>query len=115
MLVVLFSVQLVFGFIGYVVMKRARYFEQYVSGEKKSSGSYALICPGVALFVFANFVINPGLVGLGVMDKFSIAYFMAYLPLVAVQALTIKVYFQLNRKLIAPATHGDTGALAPAE
>lgn len=115
LLAVLFSVQLVFGLIGYVVMKRAKYFEQYVSGEKKSSGAYALICPGVALFVFANFLINPGLVGLGVMDKFSIAWFVAYIPLVVLQALTIKVYFQLNGKLIAPVTRGDTGALAPAE
>ena len=115
LLAVLFSVQLVFGLIGYVVMKRARYFEQYVSGEKRSSGAFALICPGVALFVFANFLLNPGLVGLGVMDKFSIAYFVAYIPLIALQVLTIKVYFQLNGKLIAPVSRGNTGALAPAE
>ena len=114
MLAVLFSIQLVFGVIGYAVMKRARYFEQYVSGEKRSSGAFALICPGVALFVFANFVINPGLVGLGVMDKFSIAYAVAYLPLVVLQALTIKVFFQLSGKLITSEAR-DTGALAPAE
>jgi hypothetical protein len=113
-LTTLFAIQLVFGLVGYMVMKRSRYFETYVSGQKKSSGSYALICPGVALFVFANFVINPGLVGLGVIDKFSIVWAVLYLPLIALQLVTIKVFFQLNAKLITPPA-ADTGALAPAE
>ncbi|MCI5075681.1 hypothetical protein [Oricola sp.] len=114
LLAVLFSIQLVFGFIGYAVMKRARYFETFVSGDKKSSGSFTLICPGVALFVFANFLVNPGLVGLGVLDKFSIAYAVIYVPLVAVQLLTIKVFFQLSGKLITNEPR-DTGAMVPAE
>jgi len=115
MLATLFSIQLVFGLVGYAVMKRARYFEQYVSGEKRSSGAFTLICPGVALFVFANFLINAGLLGIGVMDKFSIGYFVAYAPLVVLQALTIKVFFQLSGKLITTERHDDTAALAPAE
>ena len=102
-------VQLLFGVLGYAVMRRTGYFETYVTGPGKSPGSFALICPGVALFVFANFVINPGLVGLGVMEKFSIAWYLAYAPLVALQALTIATFFKLSGKLItsdrpAPAT-----------
>ncbi len=97
----LFSIQLVFGFVGYVVMKRFGYFEHYVSGEGKSAGSYALICPGVALFVFANFLIHPGLIGIGVLDKFSVTYFVLYMPLVALQVLTIRTFFRLNAKLLA--------------
>lgn len=110
----LFATQLVFGFVGYVVMKRFGYFEHYVSGDGKSPGSYALICPGVALFVFANFVIHPGLIGIGVLDKFSIAYFVLYAPLVALQLLTIRTFFRLNSKLLAS---DDTSrmTLAPAE
>ncbi|WP_421858070.1 TsoY family (seleno)protein [Oricola sp.] len=113
-LVSLFAVQLVFGIVGYAVMRRSRYFETYVSGEGKSSGSYALICPGVALFVFGNFVVNPGLVGLGVLAKFSIAWFAIYVPLVVLQLTTIKVFFRLNSKLLKPAER-DPGALVPAE
>ena len=97
----LFAIQLVFGFLGYVVMKRFGYFEHYVSGDGRSPGSYALICPGVALFVFANFLIHPGLVGIGVLDKFSVAYFALYVPLVALQLLTIRTFFRLNSKLLA--------------
>ena len=113
-LVSLFAVQLVFGIVGYAVMRRSGYFATFVSGGKKSSGSYALICPGVALFVFGNFVINPGLVGLGVLTKFSIAWFALYVPLVVLQLMTIKVFFQLNGKLLKPEER-DPGALVPAE
>lgn len=96
----LFAIQILFGLIGYSVMKRFGYFEHYVTGDGKSPGSYALICPGVALFVFANFVINPGLVGIGVLTKFSLAWFIIYAPLVLLQLKTIQVYFCLNRKLL---------------
>ncbi|MBO6637300.1 MAG: hypothetical protein JJ920_05130 [Roseitalea sp.] len=99
-LATLFSVQILFGVLGWAVMKRTRYFETYVSGPAKSPGSFALICPGVALFVFANFLINPGLVGLGVMEQFSIGYFIAYAPLVVLQLLTIRTFFRLSGKLI---------------
>jgi hypothetical protein len=100
LLTVLFSIQLVFGLLGYMVMKRFGYFEHFVTGEGRSPGSYALICPGVALFVFANFVINAGLVQIGVIDKFSIAWFVLYVPLVYLQAKTIAVYFRLNGKML---------------
>ena len=95
-------------------MKRSRYFETFVTGPRNSSGAYALICPGVGLFVFANFLINPGLVALGVMEQFSLAWFIAYAPLVALQLMTIKVFFQLNAKLLK-SVEPETGALAPAE
>jgi len=95
-------------------MKRTRYFETYVSGPEKSPGSFALICPGVALFVFANFVINPGLVGLGVMEQFSIAWYVAYVPLVAIQLLTIRTFFRLSGKLIT-SDRPAPAAMVPAE
>ncbi len=113
-LISLFAVQLLFGVIGYAVMKRTRYFETYVTGEAKSPGSFALVCPGVALFVFANFVINPGLVGLGVMEKFSIAWYVAYAPLVALQVLTIATFFRLSGKLISSDRAAPAG-MVPAE
>ncbi len=47
-----FSLQLIFGFLGYKVMKENKYFENYIHGKEKSPQSYALICPGVALIVF---------------------------------------------------------------
>lgn len=113
-LITLFSIQLAMAFVGYGVIRRTRYFETYVTGPAKSPGSFTLICPGVALFVFANFVINAGLVSLGVVSKFSIAYVALYLPLVALQVFTIAVFFKLMRKLITSDTTIPQ-ALAPAE
>ncbi len=113
-LTVLLALQLVFGMLGYAVMKRFGYFETYVSGEGRSPGSFALICPGVALFVFANFFINPGLVGIGLVEPFSVVYFALYLPLVALQLKTIQVYWRLNAKLLTEEQPRPAG-LVPAE
>lgn len=110
----LLALQLVFGLIGYAVMKRFGYFEHFVTGEGRSPGSFALICPGVALFVFANFFINPGLVGIGLIEQYSVAYFALYLPLVALQLKTIQVYWKLNGKLVAE-EQPKPATLAPAE
>ncbi|WP_018945590.1 hypothetical protein [Thioalkalivibrio sp. AKL17] len=100
--------QLVFGLIGYVVMKKLGYFRDYIHGEKKSPVSYALICPGVALVVFSWFFINLGLVSNGVVEQFSVAYFALLAPVVYLQVVTIATLFRLNRKLLRaePATEG---------
>gem|GEM_PF-4335262 len=42
---VIISIQLIFGFIGYKVMRANKYFVNYLNGDKKSPTSYALICP----------------------------------------------------------------------
>jgi hypothetical protein len=114
MLASLFSIQIIMAFIGYGVIRRTNYFKTYVYGPAISAGSFALICPGVALFVFANFLIHPGLIGVGVLEQFSIAYTLLYLPLIALQLFTIKIFVQLSMKLIGKhVIAGDT--LAPAE
>ncbi len=94
------SIQLLFGWIGYTVMKQVGYYDTYVSGPKNSPGSYALICPGVALFVFGMFFIHVGLVKTGVVPKFSIAYFALIAPLVYLQLKTIWVMLRLDRKML---------------
>ena len=88
-LISIFAIQILFGLIGWSVMKRVGYYDRWIAGSDKSPGSYALICPGVALFVLGNFVINAGLVELGVLSSLSIAYFALYAPLIAIQITTI--------------------------
>jgi hypothetical protein len=82
-------------------MRRVGYFGRWVNGPEKPARSFVLVCPGVALFVFGNFMINPGLVGIGVIAPFSLAYGLLYLPLVAVQIATIWLFVKLTRKLIS--------------
>lgn len=54
---VVVSIQLVFGILGYKVMKQLNYFEEFVNGENRSPVSFALICPGVAFMVFGMFLL----------------------------------------------------------
>lgn len=100
-LISLFAIQILFGLIGWSVMKRVGYFERWITGPEKSPGSYALVCPGVALFVFGNFVINAGLVKIGVVAPMSVTYFALYAPLIAIQVVTVWLFFKLNNKMLS--------------
>lgn len=97
---VILSLQIMFGLIGYVVMKRIGYFEEYLHGEKRSPGSYALICPGVAVFVFGMFFIFYGLVRNGLVERFSTAYFIILIPFTLIQLKTAKLMLRLNKRLL---------------
>ena len=104
---IILSLQIVFGILGYSVMRKLGYFQDYIHGDKKHVGSYALVCPGVALFVFGIFFITFGLVKNDVIEKFSLAYFMLLAPFVIVQIKTVLTLVKLNRRLLRqpPAPH----------
>lgn len=93
------SVQIIFGILGYKVMKMNGYFDKYIySNDTKSSVSFALICPGVAFMVFGMFFINFGLTYNGVLEKYSIAYFLLMVPFIYIQYVTVKTFFTLKKK-----------------
>lgn len=107
-----FALQLLFGGLGYMVMKQVRYAETFIDGEKRSAGSYSLICPGVALFVFGMFLIHFGLVQTGLLVKFSWPYYGLIALLAMVQIKTVLTMWKLDHKLLrpdrsAPATGGE--------
>ncbi len=94
----LLSVQIIFGLLGLEILKRVGYAGQFLSGPENSVGAYALICPGVAFGVLTQFWINPGLVGVGLVAKFSLVYWgLTLLPL-ATQVAMVWLYFHLNRR-----------------
>lgn len=92
------AMQIVVGIIGFAVLSKTRYFEMFTKGEKKSPGSYGLICPGVAFFVFGMFFIHWGLVENGIVAKYSIAHYALMIPFFLIQMKTIQVLTSLNRK-----------------
>lgn len=94
------ALQIFFGLIGYRVMKLIGYYGEFISGDSRSVITYAAICPGVAFFVMGNFLMNKGLVAAGLFPKFSIIYFILYIPLVIIQAKTILALNHLNKKLL---------------
>lgn len=94
------SMQILFGLIGWAVMRRLGYFRDYVRGDKGNAGTFALICPGVAFFVFGLFFITFGLVKTGLVAHMSLLYFLLMLPFVLVQLKTVQVMLRLKRNLL---------------
>ena len=92
------SLQIIFGLLGFSVMKKIGYFKAFVDSEKKSPVSFALICPGVAFMVFGMFFINFGLTYNSIIDKYSVAYFILMLPFVYIQYKTVIYFFKLKNK-----------------
>lgn len=94
------SIQLIFGFIGYKVMKANGYFKDFIYGKEKSPWSYALICPWVALVVSWFFFLHLGFVKTWIVEKFSITYFVLLAPIVYLQLKTIYILYKLNKKML---------------
>ena len=100
------SVQIVFLLFGVTLLRRLGYLGEFVFGHKTSPGAYALVCPGVALSVMLHFWINKGLVGAGVLEKFSFAYWSLTGIALALQVLMIALVLYLNRRHFPKALSG---------
>ena len=92
------SLQIVFGILGLVIMKKLGYFEKFIKSNEKSALSFALICPGVAFFVFGMFFINLGLTYNEIITKYSVVYYLLMVPFIYVQIKTIVLFFRLYKK-----------------
>lgn len=97
----LLSIQIVFLLLGAVVMMRQGYFNDFVMGSKTSPGSYALVCPAVALSVMIHFFVNKGLVAAGAIEKFGVAYWIVTGIAIVAQIVAIALVLRLNRQHFA--------------
>ena len=94
----LLAVQFVFLGLGMVVLRRQGYFKDFVFGPKTSPGSYALICPGVALSVMLQFFVNKGLVAAGIIDMYSVAFWIVTGIAIGFQMAMVWLLLRLNRQ-----------------
>ena len=94
----LLAVQLAFLALGMLVLRRQGYFADFVFGPALSPGSYALVCPGVALSVMLQFFVNKGLVAAGVIDKFSATYWAITAVALVAQLAMIALVLRLNQQ-----------------
>ena len=92
------GIQLAFLGLGLSVLKVQGYWDDFVIGEKTSVGSYALVCPFVALSVMGQFFINKGLVAADVITKFGTGYWALTAVAIAMQLIAIAMVFRLNRQ-----------------
>ncbi|TCS59748.1 hypothetical protein EDD52_11951 [Primorskyibacter sedentarius] len=109
----LLTVQVLFLMLGLLVLRRQDYFADFVFGHKKSPGSYALVCPGVALSVMLHFFINKGLEAAGLIGKFGIAYWSLTAIALLAQIMMIALVFRLNRQHFS--AKGTPDNMVPAE
>ncbi len=98
-LMAIFAVQLVFGLIGYAVMKRLDYFKDFIHGDKVHATTYALVCPGVAFPVFGLFVVKFGLLGNTLISMWTPAMYLFLLPFLLLQLKTLQVLLKLLVRL----------------
>jgi hypothetical protein len=98
-LMALFSIQVMFGLLGYRVLKKINYFKEYIHGDKCQATTFALVCPGVAFPVFGLFVIKFGLLGNGLIMMWTPAHYLLLLPFLAVQLITLRTLIILLRRL----------------
>lgn len=94
----LLMVQLVFGLLGWVVLRRYGYFQRFVMGEERSVGSYTLVCPGVAIAVMLHFFVNLALAGSDLIPAYGGLYWAITAIALLAQAATVWLVVVLNRK-----------------
>jgi hypothetical protein len=94
----LLGIQIAFLGLGAVVLKAQGYFTDFVMGPKTSPGSYALVCPAVALSVMIHFFTNKGLVAAGLITKFGVAYWSVTGIALIAQAIAILLVLRLGRQ-----------------
>ncbi|WP_028914051.1 TsoY family (seleno)protein [Pseudorhodobacter ferrugineus] len=110
-LTVYLSIQIAFGLFGLAVLRAQGYFARFLAGRETSVGSYALVCPGVAISVLMQFWINKGLVGAGLIAKFGAAYWVLSAVAVGFQLAMIVLVLVLNKRHFS----ANTQAAIPAE
>jgi hypothetical protein len=98
-LMALFSIQVLFGMLGYTVLKKINYFRDYIHGDKCHATTFALVCPGVAFPVFGLFIVKFALLGNGLISMWTPAHYLFLLPFLLVQLKTLHILFILLRRL----------------
>jgi len=98
MLTQLIALQVLFALFGLFVLARQGYAGRYLFGADNSAGSYALVCPGVGFAVLMQFWVNKGLVGAGLLDKFSATYWAITAIALVSQFAMVWLVFHLNRR-----------------
>ncbi len=91
-LLLVVSAQLFVIVFGAIAMQTHAYLPRVWRGEVQNVPVFSLICPGVALSVSLQFLINKGFVAAGVVTKFSATYWILSAMPVVLAVMTISVF-----------------------
>ena len=103
LLVIIFSLQIMFALMGLAVMQRMNYFQSLLRREQDSPVTFALICPGVSLVVMGHFMLNKVIVASGIISKFGVVYIGLSFLLVVLQLITAWLLLRLAADHFSPA------------
>lgn len=112
MLTQMIAFQVLIGIFGLFVLAKLGYAKRFLTGRENSAGAYALVCPGVGFAVLMQFWVNKGLVGAGLLDKFSAPYWALTAIALISQFAMVWLVFHLNRRHFGAAR---AAAAVPAE
>lgn len=94
------TLQIIFALIGFVVMKKNGFFQNYLHGKEKTLNLFALICPWVAWVVLGFFFVHQWLIKAEIIEKFGVIHIILIAILALLQIKTIQVFFQVRTKLL---------------
>lgn len=82
--------QMTFLGLGHLVMRQNGFYKEYLLGRGTASpAAFTLVCPGVGLSVLSMFALHVGLVANGIVEKFSVTYYVLLAVIVAIAAVTL--------------------------
>lgn len=93
------SISLFAGFLGKELIQSHGFWDRLLRGDLYASGLYAVLCPSISLCILGHYVINVGLVQTSLLEAWNVYYWLFHLPLIALQAFSIQLFFRLNAKL----------------
>jgi|GEM_PF-1907518 len=91
------GVSLLIGLFALAAMRRKGFFKN-LKENKTDAGALAMVCPGFALEVQMVFWLSAGLVHSGIVTHGSTVYFAMWVPMLALQWLTIVLLFKLLKQ-----------------
>ena len=91
------GVSLLVGLFGLQAMRQKGFFKA-LNNNKTDAGALAMVCPGFSLEVQMVLWLSIGMVHTGIVSHGSISYFLLWIPMIALQLMTIFLFFKLLKQ-----------------
>ncbi|OCL85105.1 hypothetical protein AAW30_00249 [Arcobacter porcinus] len=95
---IILTLQLIFGFLSYILVKKLGTFEKFINENIKTALSFIIVFPNITFFIFGMFFINIALVNNGIVEQYSTNYFILMSPFVLTHFRAIILFFKLKKR-----------------
>jgi len=91
------GVSLLVGLFGLQAMRRKGFFKA-LNNNQTDAGALAMVCPGFSLEVQMVLWLSIGMVHSGIVNHGSLSYFILWVPMIALQLMTVVLFFRLLKQ-----------------